>query len=200
MLRRCFDIVFSFLVLCLTGPIVLAAMVAISIESPGSPLFRQRRMGIHGTEFYLVKLRGMYVDARERFPECYEYPSDLNDRDRFFFHNEDDPRITRVGKVLRKFSIDELPNFWNVLRGDMSVVGPRPDIPELAPLYGSDLQSILSVRPGVTSPSKARGRDCLSFAETVQMDLEYVEQRCLRLDVVTIIRTLRDASLGKGVH
>lgn len=200
-LKRLVDVVISVAALIVTAPLLAGAMIAIRIESPGPVLFRQRRMGHCGRSFEILKLRGMYVDARDRFPHLYAYselsPAAASD---IFFHQHEDPRVTRVGRVLRKTSIDELPNFWNVLKGDMSVVGPRPEIPELAHLYGDALEALLSVRPGVTSPAKASGRDALSFAETLRSDLDYVERRTLLLDLKTIARTAGAAMRGSGVH
>jgi exopolysaccharide production protein ExoY len=197
---RAFDVAFAFVVLVLSSPVLVLAMLAIRLDSPGPALFRQRRMGRGGRIFELVKLRGMYADARERFPELYDYASHRPDEAQaYFFHEHDDPRVTRVGRVLRKFSIDELPNFWNVLRGDMAVVGPRPEIPELAHMYGDALPTILSVRPGVTSPAKALGRDGLSLEETIASDVAYVERRSWRLDLLTIWHTIANVVRGHGV-
>jgi lipopolysaccharide/colanic/teichoic acid biosynthesis glycosyltransferase len=198
---RAFDLVVAISVLVATSPLVALAMLAIRLESPGPALFRQRRMGRGGTEFELVKLRGMRLDARERFPELYDYTVHRPDEaDSFYFHGGDDPRVTRVGRVLRRYSIDELPNFWNVLRGEMAVVGPRPEIPELAHMYGDALPRILSVRPGVTSPAKAGGRDGLSLEETIRQDLDYVANRSWKLDLLTVARTIGNVFRGHGVN
>jgi lipopolysaccharide/colanic/teichoic acid biosynthesis glycosyltransferase len=197
---RVFDVGFALAVSVATAPIVLAAMIAIRIESPGPALFRQRRMGLNGKEFELFKLRGMYVDARERFPELFDYAGASPDGpEHYYFHREHDPRLTRVGRVLRRYSVDELPNFWNVLLGDMSIVGPRPEIPELAHLYGSRLDTLLSVRPGITSPAKACGRDSLSFAETLTRELEFVERHTFRDDLRTIALTARSVTHAADV-
>ena len=198
--KRAFDVAFAFAVSAVTAPIVGAAVVAIRIESPGPALFRQRRMGLDGSTFELIKLRGMYVDARERFPELYDYASmAIDGQEPYYFHHERDPRVTRVGRLLRRYSIDELPNFWNVLRGDMSVVGPRPEIPELAHRYGSQLEQLLSVRPGVTSPAKACGRDSLSFDETLARELDYLRAQSFRVDLRTIARTVKSVLLATDV-
>jgi exopolysaccharide production protein ExoY len=107
--------------------------------------------------------------------------------------------VTRVGRFLRRYSIDELPNFWNVLRGDMSVVGPRPEIPELGYLYGSRLEVLLSVRPGVTSPAKACGRDSLTFEKTLASELEYLRDQSFWVDLRTIARTVKSVLLATDV-
>ncbi|MDQ6914502.1 MAG: sugar transferase [Actinomycetota bacterium] len=198
--RRTFDVAFAVLVLAVAAPLLALTILAIRMESPGPALFRQKRMGRGGRIFHLVKLRGMYVDAPARFPELYAYGAIGRQAvEGLFFHTAEDPRVTRVGRVIRKLSIDELPNFWNVLRGEMSIVGPRPEIPELAHLYGSHLAKFLSVKPGVTSPAKATGRDSLSFADTLAQELSYVEQRSFRRDVATIGRTAVSVVAGKNV-
>ena len=195
--KRVFDIVFAAIALIATAPIIGLAIVAIRLESRGPALFRQQRMGLNGEPFELLKLRGMYIDARERHPELYSYSeTDIESTDRFYFHTHGDPRVTKVGRVLRRFSIDELPNFWNVLRGEMSIVGPRPEIPELAHAYGPALPVLLSVRPGITSPAKALGRDALSLSETIEMDLEYIRTHSLLLDLKTIGRTVAGIVTG----
>jgi lipopolysaccharide/colanic/teichoic acid biosynthesis glycosyltransferase len=196
--KRAFDIMFSLAVLVVTAPVVLVAAIAIRLDSPGPAFFLQERMGLGGRRFRLLKLRGMYVDSAQLFPHLYDYQNldpALSDTS-CVFRPDDDPRVTRVGRVLRKFSIDELPNFWNVLRGDLSVVGPRPEIPEVAHLYGADLPRLLSVRPGVTSPAKARHRIELSFDQTLALDLEYLERQSFWLDLVTITHTLANILRG----
>ena len=199
--RRVLDIVFALLVLVLSAPILALAIVAIRLDSPGPALFRQRRMGRHGRVFQLVKLRGMYVDAKQRFPHLYDYSATrADDGGSFYFHQQGDPRVTRVGRFLRKYSIDELPNFWNVLRGEMSVVGPRPEIPELEHMYDDlRLARMLSVRPGVTSPAKASGRDGLSLDDTIELDLAYIEKRSVWSDLLTILQTAGNVVRGRGV-
>ena len=200
-LMRLFDIVLALVALFVTAPLLVAAVIAIRLDSPGPAFFRQRRMGQNGRPFELLKLRGMYIDARERFPQLYDYAAHRPEQiDGYHFHDEDDPRVTRVGRILRKYSIDELPNFWNVLKGEMAVVGPRPEIPDLAHMYGRHLERLLSVRPGVTSPAKASGRDLLTLRETIELDLEYIDNRCVRCDVATIARTAANVVRGHGVN
>lgn len=198
--RRSVDIVVAVTVLLVTLPLLLVAAIAIRLDSPGPALFLQERVGRGGRHFRMVKLRGMYADARERFPSLYAY--DGHEAGTFRFHADSDPRVTRVGRFLRRTSIDELPNFVNVLTGDMSVVGPRPDIPELMALYGDRAATVLAVRPGVTSLPKAQGRDDLSFAETLALEVQYVRTRSLLLDLkiiaLTIPTVLRRRNVSPG--
>jgi lipopolysaccharide/colanic/teichoic acid biosynthesis glycosyltransferase len=139
----------------------------------------------------------MYADARIRFPTYYDYSS-KRDLD-FCFHHEEDPRVTRAGMFIRKTSIDELPNLWNVVLGDMSLVGPRPEIPEVLVLYGPYRQEYLSVKPGVTCLSKCTGRDRLTKRETIDFDINYIRERSFRLDLTILWRTFRGVVLRRDV-
>jgi lipopolysaccharide/colanic/teichoic acid biosynthesis glycosyltransferase len=166
------------------------AALAVKLDSPGPVLFQQVRLGERRKPFVLYKFRGMYVDARQRWPELYDYDGMSEDEVAGLrFHQDRDPRVTRVGRVLRRTSIDELPNLVNVLRGDMHLVGPRPEIPELAPYYTGDAARVFEVKPGVTSLAKATGRDSLTFAETVALELDYLQRRCLALDLEILAST-----------
>jgi lipopolysaccharide/colanic/teichoic acid biosynthesis glycosyltransferase len=188
--KRALDVTVALVALMVLSPVLLAIIVAIRLDSPGPALFRQCRMGKHRKPFRLLKLRGMYADARECFPELYAYNEFGSGDGPLYFHQETDPRVTRVGRWIRRTSIDEIPNLWNVLRGELSLVGPRPEIPELAHLYGDRLDYFLSVKPGLTSPAKADGRDALSFTETLASDLQYIANQSLSVDVRTLGRTL----------
>jgi lipopolysaccharide/colanic/teichoic acid biosynthesis glycosyltransferase len=197
--RRSIDIAVAGLTLLLASPIIALVAVAIRLESPGAVIFRQRRIGRGGRPFWFVKFRGMYVDAAQRWPQLYEYrytPQELVD---LRFHPEVDPRVTRVGRFIRRTSLDELPNLWNVVKGDMSLVGPRPEIPEMIPYYGDAAAVVLSVKPGVTSLAKVTGRDELNFADTLALDLEYVRKRSLRLDLKIMLATVATVILQRGV-
>jgi lipopolysaccharide/colanic/teichoic acid biosynthesis glycosyltransferase len=178
-------------------PLILVAAAAIRIETPGSPFFIQTRLGRNGKPFRICKLRGMYTDARIRFPSYYDY-SAKRDLD-FCFHHEEDPRVTRAGMFIRKTSIDELPNLWNVVLGDMSLVGPRPEIPEVLALYGSDRREYLSVKPGVTCLSKVTGRDRLTKRETIDFDIKYIRERSFGLDLTILWQTFRGVVLRRDV-
>jgi lipopolysaccharide/colanic/teichoic acid biosynthesis glycosyltransferase len=140
----------------------------------------------------------MYVDARERFPELYAYKYKDDEVQGVKFKIPNDPRRTHLGRLLRKTTIDELPNFWNVLTGHMALVGPRPEILEMLPYYrGEDLLKF-SVRPGVTGLAQTDGRGCLNFRETVDLDVIYVKTRSFWLDICIIFRTIKMVILGSG--
>jgi len=195
--KRIFDLLGGAVLLIIAIPIILVAALAIRFESQGSPFFIQIRLGKDGRPFKIFKLRGMYKDSRERFPSYYDY-SNKQDLD-FCFHHEVDPRVTRAGNFIRKTSIDELPNLWNVVLGDMSLVGPRPEIPEVMALYGGYRQEYLSVKPGVTCLSKCTGRDRLTKRETIESDLSYIRDRRFSLDLKILWRTFRSVMLRHDV-
>jgi lipopolysaccharide/colanic/teichoic acid biosynthesis glycosyltransferase len=198
MARRAFDIFFSAIILICAAPVILLAALAIRIETSGSPFFAQRRVGKNGRLFTMYKLRGMYQDALERYPLLYDY-SRFNDLD-FYFHHETDPRVTRVGEFIRRCSIDELPNFINVILGDMTLVGPRPEIPDVLQKYGEAfVNRYVSVKPGVTCLSKISGRDRLTKRETILLDLDYLDQRSLSLDISIVWRTIKNVIGRKNV-
>jgi len=195
--KRLLDVTLGSILLVLCLPVVSIAAIAIWLESPGSPFFFQHRLGLDGKPFRIFKLRGMYTDARERFPHLYDYSTkpDLN----FYFHEESDPRVTRVGKFTRKTSIDELPNLWNVVIGDMSLVGPRPEIPEVLALYGPHRDEYLSVKPGITCLSKCSGRDHLTKSESIELDIKYIRQRSFVRDFGILCRTIHGVLMRKNV-
>jgi lipopolysaccharide/colanic/teichoic acid biosynthesis glycosyltransferase len=196
--KRAIDLLLGVPLLIVAAPIFLTAAVFIRLESKGNPFFIQERIGLRGKPFKMIKLRGMYVDAKTRFPDMYEYNNkkDLN----FHFHMEHDPRVTKVGSFTRRSSIDELPNFINVVIGNMSLVGPRPEIPEVISLYGSLAEQYVSVKPGITCISKCTGRDSLTKMETIKLDLGYIRNRSLTLDMQTLWKTFLNVVLRKDVH
>jgi lipopolysaccharide/colanic/teichoic acid biosynthesis glycosyltransferase len=195
--KRVFDFILGLILLIIATPIILLAVVTIRLETKGSPFFIQTRLGKGGKPFKIVKLRGMFIDARTRFASYYDYS---NHKDlEFCFHHEEDPRVTRAGKFIRRTSIDELPNLWNVMLGDMSLVGPRPEIPEVLALYGPYREEYLSVKPGVTCLSKCTGRDRLTKRETVEYDLGYIRNRSFGLDFTILWKTFRGVVLRRDV-
>ncbi|HEX2084739.1 MAG TPA: sugar transferase [Solirubrobacteraceae bacterium] len=186
MTRRLFDVVVASIALVLTAPVLLAAIVAIRLESPGHPIYRQRRIGKDGRPFDMLKLRTMVAGAESMGSGLAV--------------NEGDPRITRVGAFLRRFSIDELPNLVNVLKGDMAIVGPRPTVQVQVAQYTERQRGRLAVRPGLTGWAQVNGRAKLRWDERIELDLWYIEHRSWRLDLRILLRTARIIVAGEGIY
>jgi lipopolysaccharide/colanic/teichoic acid biosynthesis glycosyltransferase len=184
--KRAMDVVIASVGLLLGGPILVAAMAAIRLESPGHPIYRQRRIGRDGRPFALYKLRTM-VHGAEHMGAGMAV-------------NEGDSRITRVGAFLRRTSLDELPNLVNVLRGDMSIVGPRPTIPVQVEQYTERQRGRLAVKPGITGWAQVNGRASLPWADRIELDLWYVEHESLRLDLRILARTAAILLRGEGLY
>jgi lipopolysaccharide/colanic/teichoic acid biosynthesis glycosyltransferase len=196
--KRIFDLMAGTILLMVTAPFVLAAAIWIRLETKGSPFFFQTRLGKGGRPFRIFKLRGMYIDARQRFPDLYDYS---HNRDlEFHFHYNEDPRVTKAGRFLRRTSIDELPNLWNVVVGDMSLVGPRPEIPDILDMYGPFRDEYLSVKPGITCRSKITGRDHLTKRETIESDLRYIRRRNFREDLSILWTTFMGVICRRDVY
>lgn len=196
-LKGALDRTLALIGLIATSPVLALIAIAVRMDSPGPALFRQTRIGRGGRAFTFYKFRGMFVDARERFPERYEYRYSAEEVRELRFHEGHDPRVTRVGAFIRRTSLDELPNLVNVLLGDMSLVGPRPEIPEMIPYYAHHAKTVLSVKPGITSLAKCVGRDDLTFEETLELDLRYVRERCLRMDLAILFGTVWKIVAGR---
>ena len=186
MAKRAMDLVLATLALVAGAPVLVAAMVAIRLETPGHPLYRQRRVGKDGAPFDLYKLRTM-VHGAEHIGAGMAV-------------NEGDPRITRVGAFLRRTSLDELPNLFNVLRGEMSIVGPRPTIPVQVQQYTERQRGRLNVKPGITGWAQVNGRASLPWSERIELDLWYVEHQSLWLDLRILARTLAMVFTGQGLY
>jgi len=169
---------------------------AIRLSSKGPALFRQTRVGVDGREFTMLKFRSMVVDAEARREDLLG----LSDGNGVLFKMRDDPRVTKVGKVIRRFSVDELPQLINVVRGDMSLVGPRPPLPEEVAGYSSDATRRLRVRPGVTGLWQVSGRSDLSWEESLRLDLRYVDNWSMALDLSILWRTWRAVVQGAGAY
>ncbi len=193
------DRVLATLGLLLLTPVLIPLAIAVKLDSKGPAFFRQTRIGRNGRPFTFYKFRGMYVDAKERFPHLYDYRYSQEEVQNLRFHPESDPRVTRVGSFIRRTSLDELPNLINVVTGDMSLVGPRPEIPELIPYYGRHAKTIMSVKPGITSLAKCVGRDDLTFQETLDLDLRYIHERSLRMDLGILFGTVWKIVTGRNV-
>jgi lipopolysaccharide/colanic/teichoic acid biosynthesis glycosyltransferase len=174
-MKRVLDVVGASLLLLLASPVLAVAALAIVVSDRGPVLYRQRRVGKDGAEFELLKLRTMVVGA-EKLGAGYAV-------------NEGDPRITRVGHVLRRLSIDELPQLWNVVRGDMSLVGPRPTLAYQVERYTPRQRRRLEVKPGITGWAQVHGRARLPWDERIELDVWYVEHRSLLLDLKILART-----------
>jgi lipopolysaccharide/colanic/teichoic acid biosynthesis glycosyltransferase len=187
---RMLECVIALCMLILTAPIMLALAVAVAMDSPGNPLFRQYRIGRGGKLFRFIKFRTLYADARQKFPHLYAYRYTAEEIEHLCFKVTNDPRVTRLGCWLRRSTLDELPNFWHVLTGDMALVGPRPEIPEMLPYYPEETLLKFSVRPGITGLAQISGRGRLRFLETARLDVEYVRRRSAALDVKIMLRTL----------
>lgn len=192
------EILVALVAIVLTLPVMLLIALIVRLDSPGPVLFFQTRLGKGAKPFTFVKFRTLFADARQRWPELYAYEYSAEDLRDLKFKVDDDPRVTRAGTWLRKTSLDELPNFWNVLTGDMALAGPRPEIPEMLPYYRGDMMLKFSVRPGITGPAQISGRGRLSFYDTVAFDTEYVRRRSLRYDVAIILTTIKKVLAQDG--
>jgi lipopolysaccharide/colanic/teichoic acid biosynthesis glycosyltransferase len=183
---RVLDVVLAAVLLVVTAPLLAVAVAAIRLESKGPAFYRQRRVGRHGRPFELLKLRTMVAGAEAMGAGLYVL--------------EGDPRITRVGRLLRRFSLDELPNLINVLRGDMAIVGPRPTVQEQVDRYTERQLRRLEVKPGITGWAQINGRTSLPWPERIELDVWYVEHRSLRLDLRILARTARMLASGQGLY
>jgi len=193
-LKRFFDICVSVSFLILTAPILLAVACAVKWTSPGPVFFRQVRSGRNGRRFYLYKFRSMGIDAESKLAEL----KDKNEMTGPVFKISNDPRITTVGKFLRKTSLDEFPQFWNVLKGDMSVVGPRPPLPSEVEKYEPWHRRRLSMKPGITCIWQVSGRNGVDFEKWMEMDLRYIDNWSLRFDFKILSLTANAVFAGTG--
>jgi exopolysaccharide biosynthesis polyprenyl glycosylphosphotransferase len=195
--KSLFDRIGALLGLVFLSPLLLAVAVAIRFTSPGPVLFRQVRVGRDGREFTVLKFRTMVVDAEQRKSDLLE----LNEAgDGVLFKIKEDPRVTRVGRWLRRYSLDELPQLINVFRGEMSLVGPRPPLPEEVAQYGYDVRRRLVVKPGLTGLWQVSGRSDLTWEESVRLDLRYVDNWSLALDLQIMWKTWSAVFRGSGAY
>lgn len=178
------------------APVFLAIAIAVKCTSKGPVLFRQTRVAREGEEFSMLKFRSMVQNAEEMLDDLI----DQNEHDGLMFKIQDDPRITRVGRFLRKFSLDELPQLWNVVRGDMALVGPRPPLPSEVDQYEGTTRRRLMVKPGITGLWQVSGRSNLSWEETVRLDLYYVENWSPLLDAIIVAKTVKAVLGGTGAY
>lgn len=186
--KRVFDVVGSLLLLVLFLPLWLIVVVAVKVSSSGPVLFRQQRVGAGGELFSILKFRSMHRDAEGALRAHPELHARYLANDHKLPLKED-PRITPVGRVIRQLSLDELPQLWNVARGDMALVGPRPIVPTEIPIYGGRLDAYVLTRPGVTGAWQVAGRSSLAYADRVQLDVDYFEQWSLARDLAILAKT-----------
>lgn len=186
MVRRAFDVAVAAAGLAVSSPLLALAALAIRLESRGGVLYRQRRVGKDGREFDVLKLRTMVAGAEHIGAGLAV--------------NQGDARITRVGAILRRTSLDELPNLVNVLRGEMAIVGPRPTLPSQVAQYTERERGRLAVRPGITGWAQVNGRTALPWAQRIELDLWYIEHRSWRLDLKILWRSARLVVLGEGLY
>lgn len=195
--KRAFDIAFSAAALLAISPLLALVALLIRAEDGGPVLFRQVRVGRFGREFRMLKFRSMRIDAEQRLQDLL---AQNQHKAGVTFKIRNDPRITRIGYWIRKFSIDELPQFWNVLVGDMSVVGPRPPVPREVSLYTLADRRRLAVQPGITCIWQVSGRSQIDFHGQVELDVKYIETRSFWTDLRIIGRTLPAVLSGSGAY
>lgn len=187
--KRVLDWTVAFTGLLLLAPLLLMISVAVRLSSSGPVFFRQVRLGIGGAPFQILKFRTMYTGC-----------ADLRNADGSTVSADDDPRVTPIGRLLRQSSLDELPQLWNVLRGDMSLVGPRPDQADQLRYYQGGEERKLKVRPGITGLAQIGGRNTISWSQRKRLDLEYVDNWSLAMDLTILARTVPYVLIRRGVN
>ena len=195
-IKRFFDMSLSLIMIILLSVPMLITALVVKLTSKGPIIFRQARVGQGGRYFYCLKFRSMCIDAEEQKEQLMH----LNEASGPVFKIKKDPRITPVGSFIRKFSIDELPQLFNILRGDMSIVGPRPPIPNEVAEYGEFERQRLSVRPGLTCLWQIGGRSNVSFERWVELDVEYIQSMSFKNDVLIVLKTIPVVLKGSGAH
>ncbi|MEV0293562.1 sugar transferase [Nocardia sp. NPDC050710] len=194
--KAVFDLCFATCVLIAIAPVLVGIAVAVKLTSPGPVFYLSERIGRGGKPFQMIKFRSMYTDADRGVVALIE----RNGGNPVFFKMKDDPRVTPVGRFIRKFSLDELPQFLNVLRGEMSVVGPRPQVQREVDSYDGEMRRRLLVKPGVTGLWQVSGRSDLSLEDSVRLDLSYVENWSMVLDLLLIAKTIGAVARGEGAY
>jgi exopolysaccharide biosynthesis polyprenyl glycosylphosphotransferase len=196
LMKAVFDRIVALGFIVLLAPLLIGVALAVKVTSPGPVLFRQQRVGRAGVEFTMLKFRSMYSDAEQRLGDLYA----LSDGNGVIFKMRDDPRMTPFGRWIRRFSLDELPQLFNVLLGDMSLVGPRPPLSEEVALYAADDSRRMLVKPGITGLWQVSGRSDLSWDESVRLDLRYVDNWSMTLDLLILWKTVRAVIYGAGAY
>ncbi|MBK1813884.1 sugar transferase [Clostridium sp. YIM B02505] len=186
-IKRIIDIVGSFVGLILLSPLILVVSILIKIDSDGAVFFSQERIGLHGKRFKMYKFRSMVINAEELKARLEK----LNEMSGPMFKMKEDPRVTKIGKFIRRTSIDELPQLLNILKGDMSLVGPRPSLPHEVEKFEDWMMERLEVKPGLTCYWQVSGRNDIDFEEWMKLDVKYVRERDLWLDIKLIFKTFK---------
>ena len=194
--KRTFDVVVAGALVALLSPLLLLVALLVRMQDGGPVLYRQRRIGANGAGFDMIKFRSMVVDADARLADV----ADANEYDGVLFKIREDPRVTRVGRILRKYSVDELPQLFNVLRGEMSLVGPRPPLVNEYEQYEQDTHRRLLVRPGMTGLWQVSGRSDLPWSEAVRLDLYYVDNWSMVIDLVIMVKTVKAVLVSRGAY
>ncbi len=194
--KRIIDITFSTLLIIILSPLLLTLAIAIKLTSKGPVFFLQERIGRNGRKFRMLKFRSMYKDAEERLKEYL----DKNEAEGPIFKMKDDPRITSVGRILRRLSLDELPQLFNVLKGEMSLVGPRPPLEREVEKYKRWQLQRIDVTPGMTGLWQVSGRSDLPFEKMVELDIYYIEHWTIWLDLLILLKTIPAVVSGKGAY
>ena len=195
-IKRLIDIICSFLGLLVLSPLFIIIAIIIKTTSKGTVFFSQKRVGKNGKEFEMYKFRSMVVNAEE----LKEKLAAQNEMSGPMFKMKDDPRVTKVGKFIRKTSIDELPQLWNVLKGDMSLVGPRPSLPKEVAQFEDWMHKRLEVKPGLTCYWQVSGRNNIDFEEWMKLDIKYVDERSTWIDIKLIFKTVGVLFGDKNAH
>jgi exopolysaccharide production protein ExoY len=198
--KRVFDVVFAICALLTFLPVLLACAIAMRVESSGPLLFRQRRLGTNGVPFHIVKFRTMVPNAESVLASYLALDPKAKAEWEADRKLKNDPRMTRAGAIMRKFSLDEVPQFWNVLRGEMSIVGPRPIVQAEVQYYGDDFSSYAAVRPGITGLWQVSGRNDVSYPNRVALDCRYVASWSFGMDLGIILRTVSAVLRSAGAY
>lgn len=195
-LKRALDLFVALLGLLIASPVMLLTALAIKLDSPGPILFRQTRVGRWGEHFPCYKFRSMYTDAEQRLAELIA----LNEADGPVFKMKNDPRVTRVGSIIRKLSIDELPQLFNVIKGEMSLVGPRPALPREVSQYEYDQIRRLHAVPGITGLQQVSGRSNIDFKRWIELDLQYISEQSIWKDIEILLKTIPAVLASRGAY
>ena len=186
-IKSVLDILLSIIFLIITSPIIILISIILTIQFKHLPIFKQKRIGKNGRSFYIYKFQTMVDDSKNIFDN---FPNELKMKYYKNYKLENDPRVTKIGSILRKFSLDELPQLINVLKGEMSLVGPRPVVKEELKKYGKNTDKLLSVTPGMTGFWQVNGHNHLTYSQRIKLDMFYIDNISFKLDALIIIKTL----------